>query len=80
MKEMSQMGGGGMSFMGNMPDEYNLVINTNHPILQTLLRAKSKEKKEKIGRQLYDIALLSQNLLKGKKMTEFINRSVDLIK
>jgi molecular chaperone HtpG len=79
MKEMSQMGGG-MSFMGNMPDEYNLVINTNHPILQTLLKAKSKEKKEKIGKQLYDIALLSQNLLKGEKMTEFINRSVDLIK
>lgn len=78
MKEMSQMGG--MSYMGEMPDQYTMIVNTNHPIVNTLLKAKSPEKKTKITEQLYDIALLSQNLLKGEKLTEFINRSVNLIK
>lgn len=76
MKEMSQMGGG-MAFMGNMPEQINMVINTNHALAGKILKSKAK-KQEKI-QQLIDIALLSQGLLKGKKMTDFINRSFEVI-
>lgn len=76
MKEMSQMGGG-MAFMGNMPEQINMVVNTNHALAGKILKSKAK-KQEKI-QQLIDIALLSQGLLKGKKMTEFINRSFEVI-
>lgn len=73
MKEMQQMGGG-MGFMGNMPGGYNLVVNTNHPLAQSVLKSKG-EQSEKIN-QLFELALLSQGLLKGKKLTEFIQRSM----
>lgn len=76
MKEMSQMGGG-MAFMGNMPEQINMVVNTNHALAGKILKSKAK-KQEKI-QQLIDIALLSQGLLKGKKMTDFINRSFEVI-
>ena len=76
MKEMSQMGGG-PNLMGAMPEQVNLVVNTNHPLAQKVL--KSKAKKSQQIQQLYDIALLSQNMLKGKKLTEFISRSVDVM-
>jgi molecular chaperone HtpG len=75
MKEMQQMGGG-MPMMGNMPDQLNLVVNTNHPLSQKIL--KLKDPKEKV-QQLYDIALLSQNMLKGKKLSAFIERSVSAL-
>ncbi len=78
MKEMSQLGG--MAMMGEMPDHYTLIVNTNHPVMSTLIRAKSDEKKARIIQQLYDIALLSQNKLQGEKLTAFIERSVDLMK
>lgn len=74
MKEMQQMGGGGMGFMGNMPGGYNLVVNTNHPLAQSVLKSKGKQN-EKIN-QLFELALLSQGLLKGKKLTDFIQRSM----
>ena len=77
MKEMQAMGGGGMNFMGNMPEQINIVVNTNHALASKVLKSKAK-KQEKIS-QLIDIALLSQGLLKGKKLTEFINRSFDVI-
>ena len=76
MKEMQAMGGG-MSFMGNMPEQINLVVNTNHPLASKILKSKAK-KQEKIS-QLIDIALLSQGLLKGSKLTEFINRSFEVM-
>ena len=76
MKEMSAMGGG-MAMMGNMPDQINIVVNTNHALASKVLKSKAK-KQEKIS-QLIDIALLSQGLLKGKKMTDFINRSFDVM-
>jgi len=76
MKEMSAMGGG-MNFMGNMGDQINIVVNTNHPLASKILKSKTK-KQEKVS-QLIDIALLSQGLLKGKKMTEFINRSFEVM-
>ena len=76
MKEMSEMGG--MSF-GAMPEFFNLVINTNHPVTSKILSTESKEDKQKMIRQLYDMALLSQNMLKGKELTDFLKRSVELL-
>ncbi len=79
MKDMSAMGGGQYSFMGNMPDSYNLVLNSNHKLMNQLLVTEDQEVKVKMSRQLIDIALLSQNLLKGEALTDFIKRSVDII-
>ena len=78
MKEMQQTGGGGM--MGNMPDMYNLVVNTNHELVSQILNTKTKKKKERLIQQALDLAKLSQNLLKGEALTQFIQRSVELIK
>jgi molecular chaperone HtpG len=75
MKEMQQMGGG---FMGEFPMNIQLVVNANHPVASKILRSKGK-KKQLIG-QLYDLALLSQGMLSGAKLTEFIKRSVDVMK
>ena len=77
MKDMSAMGGGGM--MGNMPDFYQLVVNANHPIVASLLKTEDEAQKKTLIKQLMDIALLSQNLLKGEPLTEFLKRSVSLI-
>ena len=74
MKEMQQLGGGGMPFMGDMPGGLNLVVNTNHPLAGKILK-KGKNQKEEI-QQLYDLALLGQGMLKGRKLTDFIQRSV----
>ncbi len=78
MKEMQQTGGGGM--MGNMPDMYNLVVNTNHELVGQILATKTQKKKERLIQQALDLAKLSQNLLKGEALTQFIQRSVELIK
>ena len=78
MKEMQQTGGGGM--MGNMPDMFNLVVNTNHALIGQILATKTQKKKERLIQQALDLAKLSQNLLKGEALTQFIQRSVDLIK
>ena len=78
MKEMQQTGGGGM--MGNMPDMYNLVVNTNHELVGQILNTKTQKKKERLIQQALDLAKLSQNLLKGEALIQFIQRSVDLIK
>ena len=81
MKDMSAMGGGGQfAFMGNMPDSYNLVLNSNHKLMSQLLETEDQENKVKMIKQLVDLALLSQNLLKGEALTGFIKRSVDIIK
>ena len=77
MKEMQQTGGGGM--MGAMPDMYNLVVNTNHELVGQILNTKTQKKKERLIQQALDLAKLSQNLLKGEALTQFIQRSVDLI-
>ena len=80
MKDMQQVGGGGAMFMGDMPDSYNLVANANHPVFSNLLEEKEEAGQDGVVKQLYDLALLSQNLLKGEKLTEFIKRSVEIIK
>jgi len=81
MKDMASMGGGGMTaFYAQMPDEVNLTINGNHPIFQSLLKEPDLDKQQKQARNLADLALLSQGLLKGAELTHFIQRSVDLLK
>jgi molecular chaperone HtpG len=80
MKEMQQTGGGGMFGMGNMPEMYNLVVNTNHPLIENILNTQTKKKKERLINQSLDLALLSKNLLKGEAMTKFIKRSFNMIK
>ena len=80
MKDMNQMGGGGaMGFYGNMPDMYNLVVNSNHPLISKILAEKDAEKQKELAKQASDLALLSQGLLKGEHLTQFIKRSVELI-
>jgi molecular chaperone HtpG len=80
MKDMAKMGGGGgYAFMGNMPDNYNVSVNGNHSIIQKILKADEEDQKVKLAKQSYDLALLSQNLLTGADLTNFIKRSVDLV-
>ena len=80
MKDMSGIGGGGGMFMGSMPDMYNAVVNSNHPLVSAILNEGSEERKKEMAKQAADLALLSQGLLKGSALTEFIRRSVQLIK
>lgn len=79
MKEMQQTGGG-MFGMGNMPEMYNLVVNTNSELVGEILNTKTKKKQERLINQSLDLARLSQGLLKGKELSEFIKRSYDMIK
>ncbi len=80
MKDMARTGGGGgMSFMGSMPDNYNVAINGNHHIIQKILKAESEEQKAKLAKQAYDLGLLSQSMLTGADLTTFIKRSVELV-
>ena len=79
MKEMARTGGGGMSFMGTMPDNYNVAINGNHSIAQKIIKAETEEQKVKLAKQAYDLALLSQNMLSGADLTSFIKRSIELV-
>ncbi len=80
MKEMQQTGGGGMFGMGNMPEMYNLVVNTNHDLINDILNTKTSKKQERLINQSLDLARLSQGLLKGEELTNFIKRSYDMIK
>jgi molecular chaperone HtpG len=81
MKEMNQSGGGGGMFgMGNMPDMYNLVVNTNSPLATTILNTEDKVSQEHLVKQALDLAKLSQNLLKGEALTAFVKRSFEMIK
>ncbi|WP_242205650.1 molecular chaperone HtpG [Aestuariivivens insulae] len=80
MKEMQQTGGGGMFGMGGMPEMYNLVVNTNHELVSEILNTKTKKKQERLINQSLDLARLSQGLLKGEELTNFIKRSYDMIK
>ncbi len=79
MKDMGAVGGGMTAFYAQMPDEVTLTVNGNHPIYQTLLKQENKDVQEKQVRSLADLALLSQGLLKGAELTNFINRSVELM-
>ncbi len=79
MKDMAQSGGGGYyAMMGNMPDQFDVTVNGNHPVISKILRAKKEEKKQQLAKQAYDLAMLSQNMLTGADLTNFIKRSVEL--
>ena len=81
MKEMQQAGGGGgMNMFGNMPEMYNLVVNGNHELVTEILNADTDETKKRLITQSFDLAKLSQNLLKGEELTSFIKRSYEMIK
>jgi len=80
MKEMQASGGGGMMGMGNFPDMYNLVVNTNNELVGQILNTKTKKKQERLIKQAFDLAKLSQNLLHGEELTHFIKRSFEMIK
>ncbi len=76
MKDMSALGGG-YGFMGTMPEKYNLVVNSNHPKIGRMLLEPDGGKQAETIRQLFDLAMLAQNLLKGKDLAEFIKRNIE---
>ncbi len=80
MKDMSMLGGGGASYMGNFPDSYNLIVNGNHPLVNKMNTEKDEESRKSMAKQMVDLAKLSQNLLKGEALTSFIRRSLDHLK
>jgi molecular chaperone HtpG len=78
MKDMSALGGG-YSGLDAFPDRYNLVVNSNHNLVYKMANEENDESREKMAQQLTDLALLSQNLLKGEELTKFIKRSVEIL-
>jgi molecular chaperone HtpG len=77
MKDMAQMGGG-MSFYGSIPDSYKVAINGNNKLVSRILQA-DEETQTRLAKQAFDLALLSQGMLTGAELTEFVNRSIELI-
>lgn len=78
MKDMAKLGGG-MSFYGSLPDSYKVAINGNHKLIDRILKTENEAEQLKLAKQSFDLALLSQGLLTGADLTEFVNRSVSLI-
>ena len=76
-REMSSMGGG-LNFYGQMPESYNVVVNMEHPLVKQLVEGNYEDKE--LLRQLADLALLSNGLLKGKALADFISRSAKVVK
>ncbi len=79
MKDMAATGGGMAAFYAQMPDEVALTVNGNHPIFKNILAEADAPQQEKLVKNLADLALLSQGLLTGKNLTQFISRSVELM-
>ncbi|MEM7297111.1 MAG: molecular chaperone HtpG [Bacteroidota bacterium] len=78
MKDMQAQGGGGPMMFGDFPMNLSVSVNANHALTKKILEAGSDEDKAKLAKQAYDLALLSQGMLTGKDLTEFVNRSVEL--
>jgi molecular chaperone HtpG len=78
MKDMAAMGGG-MSFYGSLPDNYKVSINGNHKLIGRIAQTENEEEQTQLAKQAFDLALLSQGMLTGAELTEFVNRSVSLI-
>jgi molecular chaperone HtpG len=79
MKDMARMGGGnGMNFYGMLPDRYNVTINGNHPLIGKILKADASIQPQ-LAKQAYDLAMLSQGMLTGAALTDFVSRSIQLI-
>jgi molecular chaperone HtpG len=79
MKDMAKMGGGGMSFYGSLPDNYKVAVNGNHKLVNRILTTEDETTQLALAKQAFDLALLSQGMLKGADLTAFVSRSVDLI-
>jgi len=79
MKDMAAISGPGASFYASMPDEVTLTVNGNHPVIQNVLKVGDEDRQKKLVRNLADLALLSQGMLKGNELTAFINRNVELM-
>jgi molecular chaperone HtpG len=80
MKDMEAIGGGsGMMGLGGLPETYEMVVNVNNPLISKILNDKDEESQNKLVKQVYDLARLSKNLLKGKELTDFVKRSIDII-
>ncbi len=79
MKDMQKLGGSPYMMMGNLPDQFNAVVNSNHPMVSKILNEQDEARKKELAAQAYELGLLSQNLLTGNKLTNFIKRSVELI-
>ena len=79
MQEQQRLGGNAGMF-GAFPETYNLTINSNHPLIGLIKDTKTEKKRNKLAKQAIDLALLSQGMLKGKDLTEFVSRSIELIK
>jgi molecular chaperone HtpG len=78
MKDMAQMGGG-IGFYGTMPDNYKVAINGNHKLISRILKSENEEEQTTLAKQAVDLALLTQGMLTGAELTEFVSRSVELI-
>ncbi len=79
MKEQQATGGGGFQMFGAFPEKYNLVVNSNHPLIEKLVEEKDAAKQKDLVKQLTDLARLSSGLLKGEELTKFVARSVELM-
>lgn len=79
MKEMSQGGGGGMFGMGHFPETYNLVVNTNSKLAANILSIADENQKYEVIHEALDLAKLSQGLLKGEELTNFVKRNFEKI-
>src|SRR5690606_27808593 len=78
MKDMAATSGGGMNFMGTMPDQHMVAVNANHALTSKILKAADEEAQKQLAKQAFDLALLSQNLLTGADLTRVIERSVEI--
>ena len=80
MKDMARMGGGnGMNFYGSLPDTYKVAINGNHSLANKILQAEGDQEQTALAKQAFDLALLSQGMLKGADLTAFVERSVKMM-
>ena len=80
MADMTKLSGGRMGMMGNMPESYNLVVNSNHPLISKIVKEADEANKNNLIGQALDLALLGQNMLTGEQLTNFIKRSINIIK
>lgn len=78
MKDMAKTGGGGMGFYGELPDNYKVTVNGNHPLVKRILES-TEEDGQQLAKQAFDLALLSRGLLTGSDLTSFVRRSVEMI-
>lgn len=79
MKEMAALGGGGMGFYGSIPETFKVAINGNHKLVTRILNSSDEGEQTKLAKQAFDLAMLSQGMLTGAELTDFVNRSIELI-